>query len=503
MKRQLPPRADLQQLKTQAKELLKACKSGDPDAVERMQASHPRVRPSSGASVSKLKLADAQLILAREYGFPSWPALKKHAESAGRQGEDILDQVKRAFAANDAPRVRDLLQRHPALKAMINQPIGPFDSPAIVNACTKDMLDVLLDAGADINATSRWWAGGFSLLDSADPDLAQYAIQRGAVVTVHAAARLAMMDRLRQLVEKDPALVHARGGDGQTPLHFASTVEVAEFLLDHGANIDARDIDHESTPAQHMLRDRQDVARDLVSRACHTDLLMAAALGDIELARKHLDADPSSIRVRVSPEFFPMTNPRAGGTIYQWTLGFHVSAHDVARQFGHHDLLQLLIDRSPPDVRLLTACWSGDEQSVAALLHEDPNLTTKLSDADRRQIADAARNNNLPAVRLMLAAGFPTTARGQHNATPLHWASWHGNADMVRAILAHNPPLEDTQNEFSGTPLRWAIHGSENGWHRQTGDYASTVAALLAAGVIPPVKVEGTEAVRQVLAHGK
>jgi len=45
-------------------------------------------------------------------------------------------------------------------------------------------------------------------------------------------------------------LVHARGGDGQTPLHFASTVEIAEFLLAHGAAIDARDVDHEA----HALR---------------------------------------------------------------------------------------------------------------------------------------------------------------------------------------------------------------------------------------------------------
>ena len=51
--------------------------------------------------------------------------------------------------------------------------------------------------------------------------------------------------------------MHARGGDGQTPLHFASTVEVAEFLLENGAEIDARDVDHESTPAQYMLRVEQ------------------------------------------------------------------------------------------------------------------------------------------------------------------------------------------------------------------------------------------------------
>jgi hypothetical protein len=67
-----------------------------------------------------------------------------------------------------------------------------------------------------------------------------------------------MMDRLKELMAGDPQLV-TRGGDGQLPLHFASSVEIASFLLDAG-RILTRDIDHESTAAQWM-RDRQEVAR--------------------------------------------------------------------------------------------------------------------------------------------------------------------------------------------------------------------------------------------------
>jgi len=126
---------------------------------------------------------------------------------------------------------------------------------------------------------------------------------------------------LRELVSTNPDLVHARGGDGQTPLHFASTVEIAEFLLDRGADIDALDVDHESTPAQYMIRDRQDVVRCLVRRGCKTDIFMASALGDADLVRKHLDVDPDCVQMRVSGESFPMINRRSGGTIYQWTLG--------------------------------------------------------------------------------------------------------------------------------------------------------------------------------------
>src|SRR5436190_5325822 len=226
---------------------------------------------------------------------------------------DPIELLKKAFQENDAPLFRKLLDRFPGFKARINEPIGPFDSPAITNVRSREMLDVLLEAGADINGKSRWWAGGFGLLHGAEPDLAAYAIQRGAIVDVHAAARLGMIGKLCELISADPALVHARGGDGQTPLHFASTVEIAKFLLDHGADVDARDVDHESTPAQYMVRDRQEIARYLVRRGCSTDILMAAVLGDAELVRRHLDTDRGCIRMRVSDEYFPMINSKSGG----------------------------------------------------------------------------------------------------------------------------------------------------------------------------------------------
>src|SRR2546427_1390250 len=219
-----------------------------------------------------------------------------------------------AIKANDADGVRQVLEGHPGLKSRLNEPAPdhPFGTTALLVAVqrkNKEMVDVLLRAGADINARSHWWAGSFGVLDN-DSGLAPFLIERGAIVDVHAAARLGMMDRLKELISANPELVHARGGDGQTPLHFASTIEVADYLLDHGADIDARDIDHESTPAQWMLRDRQQTARHLVSRGCRTDILMAAALGDLELVRKHLDADPTCIRISVSEKCFPKGDPR-------------------------------------------------------------------------------------------------------------------------------------------------------------------------------------------------
>jgi hypothetical protein len=161
------------------------------------------------------------------------------------------------------------------------------------------------------------------------------------------------------------------------------------------------------------------------------------------------------------------------------------------------------MDRSPAEVKLVEACWLDDQATLQALQADLPDLCSRLPAGEKRQVAYAARNNESGAVRAMLKAGLSVDARGQHNATPLHWAAFHGNLEMIQAILPYAPPLEVTDADFKGTPLGWAIHGSKEGWYRQTGDYAGTVEALLAAGARLPECLGGTEAVRDVLRrHG-
>ncbi len=229
---------------------------------------------------------------------------------------------------------------------------------------------------------------------------------------------------------------------------------------------------------------------------------MAAALGDSGLIRLHLDTDSDSIRMRVSDEYFPMVGGRNGGTIYQWELGWYVSAVQVARSFRHSEIFEYLMERSPADEKLLNACWLHDEAAVRSLAQQ-PEIVAQLTPAGRRQLAHAVRNNDAIAARLMLEAGLPVDAYSQHHATPLHWAAWHGSADTVRLILRRNPPLDDTSNDFKGTPVDWAVHGSQNGWARQNGDYVATLEALFGAGASLPKQIGGTEAVQALLRrHG-
>jgi ankyrin repeat protein len=418
-------------------------------------------------------------------------------------------ELSAAVTSGDAVAVRAILERHPNLKATLDEPMpgGSFDRQALLIAAgqgRRDVVDALLEAGADINVRSRWWAGGFGVLDAADRVLVPYLIERGAEVDANAAAKLGMLEALHGLLTERPALVHARGGDGQTPLHVASTVAIAQLLLDRGADIDAHDIDHESTPAQYLVRDHQDVTRHLITRGCQTDILMAAAVGDLPLVRRHLDADPARIRTRVSPAFFPKRNPRSGGTIYTWTLGADKTAHAVAREFGHVEVLAELMARSPATLQLAVAGAAGDGPAISDLLARDPRLLSSLSDQERAVLADAARDNDLAAVQAMLAAGWPIDVRGQHRATPLHWAAWNGNAAMIRALLGYRAPVEIKGDEYDATPLGWAIYGSIQGWRRETGDYAGSVEALLAAGAQAPKltpALDASDAVRTVLAR--
>ncbi len=133
-----------------------------------------------------------------------------------------------------------------------------------------------------------------------------------------------------------------------------------------------------------------------------------------------------------------------------------------------------------------------------------PDLPADLSNSEKRQLPDAAQNNNTGAVRLMLSAGWPVDTTGEMGLTALQWACWHGNAEMVRNILGYRPQIERKDRTHEMTALGSALHGSENSWHRDSGDYAKTVLALLEAGAKPPRltdDLEASEAVREVLAQ--
>jgi len=89
--KELSPRPSLEQYKKQAKDLVKARKSGDPEALRRIKQHHPRLGKLSDAELrsAKFALADAQFTIAREHHFESWAKFAKHLEALKRKNSAV------------------------------------------------------------------------------------------------------------------------------------------------------------------------------------------------------------------------------------------------------------------------------------------------------------------------------------------------------------------------------------------------------------------------------
>lgn len=483
--RSLPPRPSLEQQKKRAKELLKALRAGDAEARERVRRHLP--------DKQRITLADAQFAIAREYGFESWAKLKTHIERAG-VAEPVLEKFRHAFGARDAEAVRGLFERYPAAREMIDAPLFPFDAPALVHvAGTGDLalIEVLLEFGADPNRRSDWWAGGFHALHAARGAVADRLLEAGAVPDACAAAQLDRPELLRRILDADPSRVHERGGDGQTPLHFARSRAVVDLLIERGADPDARDVDHRSTPAQWMLdrkrgAGRYDLAAYLVERGATADIFLAVALGRTPHLRRLLESDPSLLERRTGQGKYG-EQPPGSFHIYTWTIGQNRSPLQVAVQFEQDEALEVLRALASPKDRFLAACARSRAAEANQLLREWPDLLDALTADEMRALPDAGWAGNAAAVDLMLALGFDPAATGQDGGTVLHCAAWQGAVACIEAALRYDRAralIEQHDPVHGSTPLGWCCHGARHCAHPD-GDYPAVARLLLEAGARP------------------
>ena len=469
----LPSHPNLEHQQKLAKRLLRDAWAGDADAVARVRAFLPQA-----SNLSSLKLHDAQLVIARGYGFSSWVAMKRKIESLTKSP---LEQFDIAVREGDAEHVRDLLENHADVRARINEPRFDFDSPPIHQAKKNlAVVDVLLRHGADINARSKWWAGDFGILEwDLTLEQARPLIERGARITAWAAAALGLAEDLRAILKATPEVARQRGGDGKTVLHCAATEEIAEMLIEAGAELEARDVDHRATALQYLIADEK-IARRLVEHGAAVDIFAAARLGDGALVEKCLQDDPACAEARVN--WPPFTAP--GLHIYGWTLGFDLTPADVARKFGHPEVVERILSCLSPKARLVDALWCGDGERAHRELALDPEAIQKLEPHEKSLLAAAAWWYRPASVRLMLEVGCDPHVTGAHRSTPLDRASFHGYADIVEMLLTLDPqPPLSQQNEFGGTPFEACVYGSLNGWKTgHTQDHARTLRLLMNAG---------------------
>ena len=184
---QLRPDANLRQLRNQAKDLCRACREGDPNAIHRIGQTHPSFSGLTETEIAAagIVLADAQLVIARELGFDSWPKLKKHFESLSQSATSMHELV-----------TEDNVQ---AMQEAVAQ------DPESVNQLNESGLPPLYTAALYRNRPAI-----------------DFLLEHGAVVDIFACAYLGKAADAEILLKRNPDLVRATTPNGMTALHYAA-----------------------------------------------------------------------------------------------------------------------------------------------------------------------------------------------------------------------------------------------------------------------------------------
>jgi hypothetical protein len=269
----LPSRPSIEQYKKLAKELVKACKSGDPAAIgvwasqwiealaaHQADADAPRrgtemsaranqvaefaqTKLTSGDASSRCVLADAQFVIARAHGFLSWPTFVAHIESLALASSPVsaFEAAASAIVAGDAATLTRLLREHPDLirarstrehnAALLHyvSANGVENYRQVSPRNIAEITEILLAAGADVEAEADVYGGGSTTLGlvatSAPPAIAGVQRQVIDVLLAHGAR----MDQPGSAGNKQ-ALVRGCLANGQP--------DAAEYLASRGAPLD-------------------------------------------------------------------------------------------------------------------------------------------------------------------------------------------------------------------------------------------------------------------------
>ena len=380
--------------------------------------------------------------------------------------ESLKTRFVELLEREDAEGLRSFISEYKDAEILLDLPLFSFGAPAVVYARNNlPLVDILLEFGANINARSEWEPGSYGVLNETKANVVDALVERGAEWDIHAAVEHSRTDLVLKFLEDEKA-VHRRGPDGQLPLHYAQDVDMAKLLLSHGAEIDARCLDHDSTAAQYMVCDRPEVCLYLIEQGCQTDIFMACALGHVEVADHHLQKDPDCLTWEIG-------KGRYEGHIYNWKLPAG-TPYRVALAQGRGALAESIFHRLPPRRRFLEAFWAAKEERARELLTKHPEFMDTLGE-DARLVADAAWAGKADAVTVMLKLGFPVDSRGDHRSTPLDRACLRGYFEVVEAVIPYEPDL-GVENEFGGVPLTTALWGA---CHWREGDYERVVERLM------------------------
>jgi ankyrin repeat protein len=507
---QLPERANLEQLKKQAKSLLHAARNQDPVALDRFRAILASDRSVDDSTVA---LHDAQFVIAREYGFKSWNDLREYVEESSLSFSAAVDEFLRCATGGAQGRALRLLTRHPgiahanlftelvlgdaeAVEARLrahpkaaDQPGGAQNWEPLLYVChtclhhgsperANGLLRTargLLEQGANPNGKYDWnWhrelprtALWGSLIAMGHISLAEILLESGADptdgVSMHIAAGSGNLPAL-ELLHRFGANVNGIPG-GVPPLCYilgwAKPEDIAgvRWLLEHGADPNLAWAEPGDAPL-HIAAQRWDVAM-------------------VELLVSH------------------------GADIHQRRPDGR-SAHTLAALHGNSETAEWLLrhgakEELSPLERFVSYCASGDQARAALILSEYPNLRDQLHPEHHLMMHVPAERGDSRVLKTMLDGGFDPNAKDAQGVTALHRAAMAGRADAVRVLLAHGALVNALDGMFAATPLVWTCEGWSHG-PQPGADHLMVARLLLAAGSLrewtPPEKApdpEGTQ----------
>lgn len=412
--RTLPHKPSLAQLRKQAKELLKSYRGGKDAAVAEVE------RFERSADPANFVLADAQRVLARAYGFSSWPALKNHIECVSFQA------LLGAAEAGDVAAVWRLAEAHPdLLKPNLAEPRDSALRRAVLRR-DEELTRALMQLGADartgswphrdatsayVIAVDREYSEIVATIEREEDNRHARLSREGAPtrVAVDALRHAIAEDRATEaiaLMEADPALIGTPDVYGVTPLHVAAWKHdpvLVGWLLDHGAS-----------PGALALRDSPIRCHDQPVESGKTPLDFAAIVAGW----------PPEGRDSL---FYFMENARV----------------DPAR---FYETARLLLQKGA-ELTPRAAVALGDREAVLRLHHEG-RLPNEIHVFRGGLLAIAVRVNRLDMVGTLLDFGLdpdesvPTDDGFRSWGMPLWTASMCGRHEIAELLLASGADVD-------------------------------------------------------------
>jgi ankyrin repeat protein len=482
----LPGRPHLEHLRNEARDLQRAIARSDDGALALVGAHHPR----GADAVTGFRLADAQLVVARRYGFASWPRLRRHVATVteltrapdevaptGEPAADFLLLACLNYSGDDGPdrwsQADALLAAHPGLPA----------ENLYVAAAVADADNVQRHLAADDGAASR--AGGphrwepmlYLAYARSTRDPGAHAATATARLLLDAGGDPDAGFLHHGLPSPFTALTGIFGEGEQGPRHqprHPHSLALARVLLDAGADPNdsqtlynrmfGRDDDHlvllfeyglgsgAGGPWRQRLGDAQHPPIDAIPSP---ERLLRDQLG---WAIRH--DMPARVRLLIE-HGVDVTTPFDDGrtpTEAAALTGAVAIVDDLVRAGAPRPALD------PADA-LLAAALAGRAPHVARLVEHDPDLPAATVAAHPTAILEAIAAGRGEAAARLVALGFDVNAPagpGQsyaRGATAVHAAASDNEVELVRELLALGADPDARDHAFDSTPLGWARYG--------------------------------------------